>query len=304
MNLDKKAQNIDGFKISPDELEQFLNKDISDLRMVEEVEEIEEDNPRLYENILSPETENPDIVLEDESSEKVIVEPLEEKNEFDPKLDNIPGAEAQDEIEIPEEEIVEDPWRWTHDNIFEWCQNRKENIPKHSGHDIAGLERVISYLERWLGELSKVARTDHDGIVDIKKLEDVRNELINGIERCKDRLDKLTLIKGKKKKKKADENYELIKEATKTGRFSVTVDLLISSIVRTCINSTVSAGHDLTKTLTKLAKEYNLDKREKLQVVQLLADMGWATYLDRGTLEKELDITSPNNFDWLANYPG
>jgi len=81
--------------------------------------------------------------------------------------------------------------------------------------------------------------------------------------------------------------------------------LLISSLARVCINSMVSAGHDLEDEYAKQIKEYKLDKREQRELGQLLEDMGYPLRIDRGVPPgTEIDTTRSDNSDWAANYPG
>lgn len=251
------------------------------------------------------------LVLEDE--------PEDHAQQLSFILPLVPGGEDQKEIvveepaelsveETPENiEVSNDPKKWKLDNFMHWLHHKMNNIPKHSGHDTAGLERTISYLEFLDREISKAVRMDIDGILDVDVLEKARDELFNGIERCEERLDKIQSSKypgNKKKKKKADEQPGLVKEAQKAAGFTVMVPLFISHIARVCINSMVSAGHDIEVTFGKLVKKYGLDKRDQAQVLQLLADMNYPVRRDRGfLLDEEVDPTSSDNMDWAANYP-
>ena len=82
-----------------------------------------------------------------------------------------------------------------------------------------------------------------------------------------------------------------------------TVPLLISRIARVCINGMVSAGHDIEDLFRKQVELYNLDKREQAEVMQLLADMGYALRQDRGYLTGEgVNQERSDNADWAANY--
>jgi hypothetical protein len=47
-------------------------------------------------------------------------------------------------------------------------------------------------------------------------------------------------------------------------------------------------------TFVKLAKEYKLDRREKVQVIQLIKDMGYPLVLDRlRVFEGKLEMNNP-----------
>lgn len=200
-----------------------------------------------------------------------------------------------------------DSWDWEahgHEGFLEWIKNRFKSVPKHSGYDSSGLERAVSYLEKLDNEISKAMRLDLDGKLDADKIEDVRAKIEDGIDRLYERLEK---IKKKTKKKKADfvEDEALVKEAQKAAGVRgiyVMAPLFISCIARTCINGYVSAGHDMEGIFKKLSTKYKLNDREKMETIQLLADMGFPVRLDRGMIDEEVDITSSDNVDWAANY--
>jgi|ERR1700722_1757543 len=274
------------------------------------------------------------VLYEDKPSEEDVVElhsPGEEESsspmEITFKLPPLPGSDADmplevstdDDIEVEEgggkkdkndlkEDIeVQDPWnpQKTHgaDRIFEWYQDRINSIPRHSGREISGIERVIAYLQRMDREMSKVIANDYDGKVDIQAFENARREIHSAVDRCEKALDTL-----KKSLKKAFvQEDDLVKEAQKSthvGGIIVTVPIFISRLARICINGMVSAGHDIEDLYGRLVKKYALDEREQAELMQLLFDMGFPLRRDRGFNTNELiDQTSSDNMDWAANYP-
>ncbi len=150
-------------------------------------------------------------------------------------------------------------------------------------------------------------RMDVDGDLDANKIEQVRAKIEEGMDRLHDRLDKIKKNKKDSRKKKSEEeNDGLVKEGQKIagvkGTF-VTVPMLISGIVRICINGTVSAGHDMTHTFNALAKKYNLSERERAEATWLLLDFGYPLRGDRGFMPDEsYDTSSSDNFDFSANF--
>jgi len=268
--------------------------------------------------------EEDEFMVEDDNyvdGEGVVFEVSEDQQpqvfKFD--LPKVPGGEKQEEIEPAEIEVTEnddiqvesDPWSWTIGSFLQWLSDRMNAIPRHSGRDSAGLERAMSYLEALDREISKAVRSDINGEIDVAEVEKARTSIYEGIERLQKRLeviqDKIR-PKRKQKKKKADDDNDMVKEAQKTthvGGIVVTVPLLISSIARTCINSMVSAGRDIEDVFDKLAKKYDLTPREEMETMQLLSDMGYAMRRSSGYLrDEEVDYTSPDNFDWMQNFPG
>ena len=147
----------------------------------------------------------------------------------------------------------------------------------------------------------------------VDALEKAREEIHKGLDRLHERYDKVMESrypkrkKGKKKKAAGVTSEEMVKEAKSThiSGITVTVPLIVSTVARTCINSMVSAGKDIEDTFDKLSKKYNFNGREEAETMQLLSDMGYAMRRPRGFLrDEEIDYTSNDNFDWIANYPG
>lgn len=235
-------------------------------------------------------------------------EPLEVSE--DDKDDEKDKLEVADENEAKKSKKPE-KWDWESkgpEGFVVWIKSRIEDVPKHSGQDSAGLERAIAYMERLDNEISKAMRLDLDGALDANKVESVRSQIDAGLSRLHDRLDKVKKHSKSRRKKKADVDSALIKEAQKiTGVHGVivTVPLLISRIARVCINGMVSGGHDIEDIYSNQVKKYKLNDREQAEVMQLLADMGYAVRQDRGYLaDEDVDTASSDNMDWAANYKG
>jgi hypothetical protein len=240
-------------------------------------------------------------------------------------LPDVPGApDAEDievgedgDIEVEEEEDVEveqDPWNWSSNGLggfLGWLKSMIDGVPKHSGYDTTGLEKAIAYFEAVDKEITKAMRQDYRNEIDASSAERAREQIEKGLDRLVDRLEKVKSSKYKrhaKKKKSWAENVGLIKEAQKSTNISgitIVVPLLISRLARVCINGMVSAGHDLEDVFASQVKEYDLDKREQAELAQLLADMGYSVWQDRGVqVGKPVDTTRSDNKDWVANYPG
>ncbi len=202
-------------------------------------------------------------------------------------------------------------WDWSSrgaSGFITWIKERIEDVPKHSGYDTAGLERAMSYMEKLDSEISKAMRSDVDGELDASKIEEVRSQIENGIDKIQERLEKVKKPKARKKKKADFEDSSFVKEGQKilgVQGVVITVPLLISRIARFLINGMVSGGHDLEDMYVKAVKRWKLTDREQAETMQLLADMGYALRRDRGFLDDEvIDVSSSDNFDWGANYKG
>ena len=271
-------------------------------------------------------SEHVHLEVDDSSDYLEVNEPIE----IQLVVEDMPGApgskdpesilEVEEESEEEEEEKIDEDeakkiqknekWNWSSkgsEGFVAWIKDRLDSIPKHSGQDTAGIERAISYMEKLDGEISKAMRLDIDGELDANKIEAVRSQIDDGLDRLNDRLDKIKKSKKSKRKKTASDESPLLKEAQKISGLQgtvVSVPLLISAIARICINGTISAGKNLDDLFFKLADKYDLTVREKSEVAWLLFDMGFPIRGDRGFFpDEEVDITSSDNFDWNANFP-
>ena len=239
-----------------------------------------------------------------------------ELQEFNFSMPMIPGAEDQSPLELEPELKVEEeedevempkgPWDWKIPTFMTWLQGRMVGVPRHSGKEISGIERAISYLKRLEKEIGAAVRSDIDDALDVAQVEKIRDEIFDGIERLEDRQEQLHSSKRSKKSKKSSEEFNaIVKEASKSAAFVVTVPLFISSLARTCLNAMVSNGKDIEQTFDYLAKKFDLTKREEAELMQLLSDMGYAMRRDRGLFrDEEFDVTSTDNPELAANYPG
>ena len=244
-----------------------------------------------------------------------------EVNDITFALPLIPGADDDGELEIIEIkddeisdeeglslEVSSDPWDWKGRgicNFIQWLYEMIDSVPRHSGRDTTGIERAISHFENLDREISRAMRVDFKGEIDSAKAEKAREQIQNGLKRLVERLTELK----KTKFKKSDRNFTFTKEAKqdRINGITVVVPLLISRLARVLVNGAVSGGHNLERMFTDLSKEYELTKREKAELAQLLEDMGYLYpgQLDRGFLIGEQgDRTSSDNYDLAANYPG
>jgi hypothetical protein len=268
-----------------------------------------------------------EVVLYDEKPSKDDVIEMHEPHEeivLSFKLPTLPGCDEElpievstdDEIKVEDKDDkndlkqdleVKDPSDYRSykpSELSNWAHYMFQNIPKHTGKETVGIERCISYLKRFDGDLSKAIANDFKDEADIGALEEARKELYSGIDRLEDALEKL---KSNYKKKKGSTDPELVKEAKqmKIDGLIITVPAIISLIATVCINGTVSGGHSIEEIFDKQAKEYDLTKREQSELMFLLENMGYAMpRRDRGyPRDHQMDYSSSSNFDFGANYP-
>lgn len=249
-----------------------------------------------------------------------VVEPEQETLVF--LLPDVPGAPNAAEIVIDEDddndlaveeekevEVVSDPYDWAAvglENYLSWLHNMMNNPPAHSGYDSTGLEKTIAYFQFLEKTIPKAMRMDIKNVIDSRKAEEAREQIYDALDRLTARLEQVTTKKYKKNKKAWAETTGMIKEARSPGvtGITITVPLIISRCARVCINGMISAGHDLEELYDSQVKEYGLDKIQQAELSQLLADMGYPMYQDRGFAPgTHVDKTRSDNRDWAANYP-
>lgn len=238
--------------------------------------------------------------------------PIEVSTDDDLEIESKGKSKSKDKNDLKsgEELEVKDPSDYRSygpKDLTQWVQHMFSAIPRHSGRETTGIERCISYLKRFDGDLSRAISSDYKGEADIGKLEEARREVYNGIERLEDALDKLSDTYSRKKK--GDRTFgEIVKEA-KQDRVSgivITVPILLSRIAKVLINGMVSGGHNIQDMFNKQVKEYDLTKREQTELMELLENFGYAMpRKDRGYPADQgaMDYTSSDNFDFGANYP-
>ena len=253
-------------------------------------------------------------------SEDLEVSEDDKPEQMDFALDEIPGAPGAKEIVVsvePEQQDVqiegeEGGSEWSPKTFLNWLHKQFNSVPEHSGYDTTGLEKAISHFERLDREITKAMRSDFKNEIDSAKAERAREQIENGLERLIERLETVKVDKykrhAKKKSKSWAENVGMItKEAGTTliSGITITVPLLISRVARVCINGMVSGGHDLEDMFKRQVDEYTLTKREQAEVSQLLSDMGYPIFQDRGFAPgTPVDIWRSDNFDFGAQYRG
>jgi hypothetical protein len=218
------------------------------------------------------------------------------------------GSENDSEDNQQAKDKKKSKWDWQskdHKGFLPWIKDRVDDVPKHSGKDLAGLDRAIAYLEKLDAEISKAMRLDLDGALDANKIEEVREKIEEGIDRLEDRVEKLKQSK-KTRKKSSEFEPELVKEAQKAMGVKgvmVTVPLFISHLGRVIMNGMISGGHDAEDIFRKLSKKYKLTDREKAELIQYLEDSNMPIRIDRGyDSDESFNESSSDNFDWSAQY--
>jgi hypothetical protein len=203
-------------------------------------------------------------------------------NEF-----SLPGAEN-----YVEDKKVEKETNWKDDkDVTKFMAHIKEmypsKIPKHDGKQVVGCDRAITFLKGILSEITQAIKLDNEFVLPVEDLESLRQRVSGDIAKLS--AHKKKLLTQKKASEEADEirkRAELIKEAT-VPKIQLVMTPFERAITGIVINSVVSAGKPFEDVFEYLSKKYKLDDREKLSMLQLIMDMGFPIYKDRGTIGDE-----------------
>jgi len=223
---------------------------------------------------------------------------------------SLPG-ERSGELSVDEDsEIVldEDIWNWKENGLggfLKWVANRLETVPAHDGKKTTGLERAIAYFERINKEITGAMQQDFRNQINTAEAEVYRDQVEDGLESLLKRLNQVRKSKFKRYRRNDNQPEGIVKEAagsTAIHGIIVTVPLIISRIARVCINGTVASGHSIEDSFWRLSEKYELTKRERAELEQLLADMGYWIRRDRGyLLDEDIVPSSVDKFDWQSN---
>ena len=230
-----------------------------------------------------------------------------------------------------------------HSKFIAYIVTKKNSIPKHSGETVPGCERALHYLKSLDLEISKAMRTDLKGLIDEQQVDAIRKEIENMKERLDKQINKLQGKKRKAdlevrivsqgqcdkcnsetpmwhnlQENKlmclscnaeigveggcSDCDEGLVAEAG-AAKLTVYVSAFERAISGMLINATVSGGHNINEVYETLKKKYALTPREELSIQQIVADSGYAIYLDRGRIgDKEQDVSDGNGVDFATQY--
>ncbi len=243
------------------------------------------------------------VFVEKQELEDLVDEPKKE-------IKTLPGSTvnlADDELE-KEVEVKETDWKTDRDVskfMVYISQAYPAGIPSHDGGSIVAIERAINFLNKINKEISEAVRMDSENNLDVGELEKIRTNIYNDISVLKERIKKLE----KKLKTKADdESSEIVKqsdfnkEAT-TAKIQLVMTPFERAITGIIVNAVVSAGHPMDEVYEHLKDKYELDDREELAILQILMDMGYPIFKDRGTFgESNTEGGQNRGVDFMRNY--
>jgi hypothetical protein len=193
-----------------------------------------------------------------------------------------------------------------------FLENEMGRFPKPS--DVSG---NVSKIEQGLGQwkrlnnfVSKALREDYDGILDVELVDKARALIEQHIDQLEDMLDGINALKRNRKqlrkRRHAEQDNDLTKEATAPhfNGFQMTITPFQRAIAGSLINGSISGGRNIEELWDNAKKKYNMDDREELEILQILADMGYPEFKDRLRVgEQTDDPTRTENYgEWQSQY--
>ena len=115
----------------------------------------------------------------------------------------LPGALMPMLQEHMQEESGESDWEngKDHNKFLAYLHQKMEHLPKHRGSTTVGCARAISFLKRLDKEISQAIRSDEDNVIDEDEAEELRDTIMDYIEKLEEGYAEL--MDNKKPKKKA-----------------------------------------------------------------------------------------------------
>lgn len=254
-------------------------------------------------------------VLEDKTEESMEDISFEEDTSEEQKGMMLPGMSEPlfEELYVEEdvaEESVETNWADDKDTskFIDYLREKWDGIPQHNGNSISGCERAVSYLNKLNREISEAVRKDENNALDpfIDEVEEYRVKILQGMVKLKNRIGELKKkVREEGSQKRAEDTSEEIVKEAKSGKISVYMTPFERAISGMLINSVVSAGHPFEEVYDYLKKKFKLTEREELAILQIVMDMGYPIFKDRGTIADSGDGEQDGHgIDFIKNYFG
>ena len=245
-------------------------------------------------------------VSEDEKTEKEIIAVSENEEKV-----AMPMMQYLEE-EGPKEEEDDGDWRTSKkpEHFIVFLVTDFNRIPNPS--EVMGTkseaERTLSQYKRLDADVSQALRLDYDGTIDIKKVDEMRRQIEANIDALEDALDGIEMMKKQRKKmrrRRATNDPELTKEAG-TPHFNgmqMVITPFQRAIAGSLINGKVSGGRDMEQLYEEAKKKYAINEREELELLQILADMGYPIFKDRLAIGDSNDPTRDKDHgEWQSQY--
>jgi hypothetical protein len=253
-------------------------------------------------------------VSEGEKLEEELISVAEETAEYQMSFQGI-----SDEQEVRENvPAKQEPQGWLQtkkvEQFVQFLDEQMSKIPtvQHAQGNLSKMENAAARWKKLNNYCSEAMRGDFDGVLNVDEIDKKRQQVEYNMDALQDAIDSLHTMKQtrkqqRRKHRRADEDFDetMTKEATAPhfNGFQMVVTPFQRAIVGALINGKVSGGRNIEELWTEAKKKYNMDAREELEILQVLADFGHPEFKDRLRLGDDEDPSRKEGFgEWTSNY--
>lgn len=256
-------------------------------------------------------------VAENEKLEKEIIAVAEELSNYEMDLSNV--SEEQDAREFGSQlGQAEEPKGWLQtkkvEQFVQFLDDQMKKIPtlQHAQGNLSKMENAEARWKRLNNYCSEAMRNDFDGVLDVEDIDNKRQQIEHNMDALQDAIDALRAMKQtrrqqRRKHRRADEDFDetLTKEAGTPSfkGFQVNITPFHRAIVGAMINGVVAGGRDMNELWEHAKKKYEMSPREELEIMQVLADMGYPEFKDRLRIGEDEDPSREGSIgEWPKQY--
>lgn len=254
-------------------------------------------------------------VAEDEKLEQELISVAEDPG-YQMNFQDVSGE--QDARAVPQQQKQE-PQGWMHtkkvEQFVQFLDEQMSGIPtiQHAQGNLSKMENAAARWKKLNNYCSEAMRGDFHGVLDVDDIDKKRQQIEYNMDALQDAIDSLHQMKQTRRqqrrqhRRRADEDLDgtMTKEATAphfTG-FQMMVTPFQRAIAGALINGKVSGGRNLEELWAEAKSKYKMDAREELEILQILADMGYPEFKDRLRLGEDEDPTRKDGFgEWQSQY--
>jgi len=256
-------------------------------------------------------------VSEDEKLEQELISVAEEDApNYQMNFQDVAGEQEAREVKQPETQEKPQGWLQTKEvkQFVQFLDEQMSHIPtlQHAQGNLSKMENAAARWKKLNNYCSEAMRSDFDGSLDVDDVDKKRQQIEYNMDALQDAIDGLHAMKqtrrNQRRRRRADEDLDdtLTKEAGTPSfqGFQVNITPFHRAIVSGMINGVVSGGRNMNDLWTDAKKKYEMNPREELEILQIMADMGYPEFKDRLRFgEKDEDPSRESGFgEWPSQY--
>jgi len=253
-------------------------------------------------------------VAEDEKLEQELISVAEDP-EYRMDFEGVTGEQNAQEQPKKEEEVPQG-WMQTKkvEQFVQFLDEQMAAIPtiQYAQGNLSKMENAAARWKKLNNYCSEAMRGDFGGVLDSADIDKKRQQVEYNMDALDDAIDGLHRMKQTRRQqrrqhRRSDENFDdtMVREATAPhfNGFQMVVTPFQRAIAGALINGKVSGGRNLEELWTDAKAKYKMDEREELEVLQILADMGYPEFKDRLRLGDDENPSRKDGFgEWQSQY--